>query len=325
MSVKENEYFIFDKLHEYSRFQFLKNIYHNFILAYYKIILNIYRPKKIEEKKYKVSVCAIFKNEALYLKEWIEYHKIIGIQHFYLYNNNSEDNYEEVLKPYIEKGLVTLIPWPHNQAQMEAYKDGIKKFSFESEWITFIDIDEFIVPVFENNIYDVLKPFQKNRPVVIAYWKMFGTSGKISRNTNNLVTEDFTISWNKFSDMGKIFYNTAYSLDYSEIHNKTIHHYSWGKLKNVLLPPVNIFDRICMYGQNPVPKNVSNSFPLQINHYFTKTYDEYKQKKAKGDVYFKINPHDEEYFFMHEMKNIDVDYKIYKYLIKLKLVMGIEN
>ena len=178
MMKKENDYFIFDKPLEYSHFQFLKNIYHHFVLSYYKLLLNICKPKKIEEKKYKVSVCAIFKNEALYLKEWIEYHRIVGIQHFYLYNNNSDDDYKEVLDPYIDEGIVTLIPWPHNQAQMEAYKDGIKKFSCESEWITFIDIDEFIVPVIENNIYEILKPFQKNRPVVIGYWKMFGTSGK---------------------------------------------------------------------------------------------------------------------------------------------------
>ena len=139
------------------------------------------------------------------------------------------------------------------------------------------------------------------------------------------MTEDFSISWNKYSDMGKIFFNTAYSLDYSEIHSKTIHHYSWGQFKKTLLPPVNIFDKICMYGQNPIPNKENSCFPLQINHYFTKTYDEYKKKKAKGDVYFKINPHDEEYFFLHEQNNISSDFKIFKYLIKLKINLDIKK
>ena len=39
---------------------------------------------------------------------------------------------------------------------------------------------------------------------------------------------------------------------------------------------------------------------------------------AKGDVFFEINPHDEEYFYLHEMENTSVDFSAYKFLIKLK-------
>lgn len=321
MIITENKYFIFDNPINYSIKQLIKDIIHIPFFMYYKTLLNHHKPKKIEQKKYKVSICAIFKNEAIYLKEWIEYHKIVGIEHFYLYNNNSEDDYQSVLKPYINEGVVTLVQWPHNQAQMQAYKNGVEQFSKETEWLSFIDIDEFIVPVATENIYEFLKPFQKNRPVVLAYWKMFGTSGKITRNLDNLITEDLTVTWDKFSDIGKLFYNTAYELDLSGVHSTSIHHYVWGKLGKKYLPPVNIFNKLCIYEKNPVPKKMKLDFPLQINHYFSKTYDEYKQKKAKGDVYFKINPHDEEYFFKHEFRNTGCDYKIFKYLIKLKLAM----
>ena len=43
--------------------------------------------RAFSEKKYKLSICAIFKNEANYLKEWIEYHRMVGVEHFYLYNS----------------------------------------------------------------------------------------------------------------------------------------------------------------------------------------------------------------------------------------------
>ncbi|MBR7025230.1 MAG: glycosyltransferase family 2 protein, partial [Selenomonadaceae bacterium] len=46
---------------------------------------------------YDLAVVAIFKNEGHYLKEWLDYHLFAGVEHFYLYNNNSTDNYEEVL------------------------------------------------------------------------------------------------------------------------------------------------------------------------------------------------------------------------------------
>ena len=53
----------------------------------------------------------------------------------------------------------------------------------------------------------------------------------------------------------------------------------------------------------------------------TKSFDEYVEKRAKGDVYYEVNPHDEEYFYAHEMRCRTVDYSAYKYLIKLKRKM----
>lgn len=67
--------------------------------------------------KYRISLCLIFKNEAPFLKEWLDYHLTVGIDHFYLYNNNSDDNFKDILQPYIEKGLVTLVDWPYEHSQ----------------------------------------------------------------------------------------------------------------------------------------------------------------------------------------------------------------
>jgi hypothetical protein len=43
--------------------------------------------------KHYLSICAIFKDEAPYLQEWIEFHRLLGVEKFYLYNNNSRDNF----------------------------------------------------------------------------------------------------------------------------------------------------------------------------------------------------------------------------------------
>ena len=55
----------------------------------YKFLLLFGR--KQTPKKFYLSFCSIFKNEAPYMKEWIEYHLLVGVDHFYLYNNNSTD------------------------------------------------------------------------------------------------------------------------------------------------------------------------------------------------------------------------------------------
>ena len=56
-----------------------------------------------------LSIGAVFKDERDYLQEWIDFHRRVGVEHFFLYDNESSDTPEEVLTPYVDDGLVTLI------------------------------------------------------------------------------------------------------------------------------------------------------------------------------------------------------------------------
>lgn len=315
MMIKQNKYFIND-IQSTSTIKYIAKRCISLVESfYYKCYQYLYK-NSTKEKKYNVSICAIFKNEAPYLKEWIEFNNIVGVDHFYMYNNNSEDDYEAVLKPYIKGGLVTLIDWPKNQKQMECYQTCIRDFSGETKWLGFIDIDEFIVPKSTDSIYEFLKTFENKAGAVNLYWKLFGTSGRIDRDLSSLVCEDFTVCWPKYCDIGKCFYNTAFGFDSESKYAKQLHHRFWANYKGKNIPPVNAFNHICVGDRNIA--DVSD-FPIQINHYFTKSYKEYAMKRSKGDVYFEINPHDEEYFYEHEMKCSSTDYSAYKYLVKLKL------
>ena len=59
-------------------------------------------------KFYQLAACLIFKNGAAYLKEWLDFHRLVGVEKFFLYNNDSSDEYEQVLAPYIAQGIVTV-------------------------------------------------------------------------------------------------------------------------------------------------------------------------------------------------------------------------
>lgn len=136
---------------------------------------------------YTLSVCAIFQNEAPYMKEWIEYHKIQGVEHFWLYNNNSSDEYLEVLDPYIKSGSVELIDWPHTPEtndwkqfsftiQPGAYRDGLERARNVSKWLALIDIDEFLVPLKDKSIVCCLEERFKDEKGLYIRWLTFGTS-----------------------------------------------------------------------------------------------------------------------------------------------------
>jgi hypothetical protein len=128
----------------------------------------------------------IFNDDAPYLREWIEYHQMMGVEHFYLYNHMSTDNYREVLQPYIEKGLVELMDWPFSydtlqlwdKIQKRAYTNALKKAKRKAKWLAIMDSDEFFVPVECNHLHPLLKKYDKNKIGGIrGSWVMFGTSG----------------------------------------------------------------------------------------------------------------------------------------------------
>lgn len=319
--ITEDKYFIYSEPEIVGGRYLLRHMLYPFQCIYYKILLNIVKPRGDSKKKYKVSICAIFKDEAPYLKEWIEFHRIVGVEHFFLYNNKSSDDYLDILTPYIDEGIVSLKDWPQPQSQMAAYKDFMENNAHETKWVGFIDLDEFVVPMKYETIYEFLSKYNK-RPSVIIYWKFFGTSGRINRDIKSLVTEDFYVAWPKYVNIGKYFFNTEY--EYSpDYHLNDYMHKTWGKLHGIHLPAVNVFDRICTLGCNSVP---SDNMPIQINHYVIKSYEEYIQKKAKrGGGVHPLGMHDLEYFYYHERNCQSADYSAYNRLIELKLAMKGHN
>lgn len=108
--------------------------------------------------KYYLTVAACCKDEGNCILEWVEYYLLQGVEHFYLYNNNGTDNSEEILKPYIDKGIISWVNWPGQKQQVRIYEDIVKKHKTESRWMAVVNLDEFIVPL---NSDTVAKKTQK--------------------------------------------------------------------------------------------------------------------------------------------------------------------
>ena len=275
--------------------------------------------------KYYVSACLIFKDEGPFLKEWLDYHLTIGVEHFYLYDNNSSDNYLEIVQPYIDKGLVTLVNWPYHAAQAKAYKNCLETYRGESNWITFIDADEFIVPRYDTDIKTWVKRFDKY-PAIVIKWLMFGTNNKVKHDYGKNVIEQYYACWDHFYKNGKCFVNTRYDL--TNWNTQFFHHHSYMRYPlfgiNISLPAVNQWGYICRGirswgGKGDQMKNRT----IQINHYFCKALDIYEAKMSKSDVFYKKNPKSLDVMFGHDQKCITRDYTIERFLLKMKMRQGL--
>lgn len=133
---------------------------------------------------YELGVITLFRNEANYLKEWIEYHRMLGVDHFLLYNDRSTDHWAEVLEPYIQSHLVEVTDWSLPEGmplfptwQVMAYKDGFRRSESNTKWLAFIDVDEFILPKKNSTILECLAEFYPSASGVYACWRNFGTGG----------------------------------------------------------------------------------------------------------------------------------------------------
>jgi hypothetical protein len=111
------------------------------------------------------------------LREWIEFHRLVGVERFFLYDNNSEDEHEEVLAPYVEAGIVARHDWPvFPNGQKKAYQDCLERHRDDSRWIAFLDLDEFLFSPTGAAVTDVLPTYEK-WPAVGVNWATYGSSG----------------------------------------------------------------------------------------------------------------------------------------------------
>ena len=106
---------------------------------------------------YGLVAVTIVRDEARYIKEWVDYHLLAGFDHFLIYDNDSLDNLHKELEPYEEKNLVTILPAPKTHRQLEAYNDAIKYFKYYCRYMAFIDVDEYIMPQDGRLIPDVVE------------------------------------------------------------------------------------------------------------------------------------------------------------------------
>jgi hypothetical protein len=234
-----------------------------------------------------LSAVVIVKNEALYIEEWFEYHLLMGVQKFYIYDNESNDNLTEILQPYIKSGIVEYKYFPGIEKQLSAYNDVLQKAQKETYWLAAIDIDEFIVPIKDETITDFLRDFEQYAGVEIN-WLMYGSSGE-KHWRDGLVIE-------RFKSHGKIsgvFYGRGIIKTICNpraVFKMDVHAPFYFRFAKTVNP-----DKKIRKGHYENVKSVYDK--IRINHYFTKSYDEcqLKYKRGRSDMKGKHDPQIFEY------------------------------
>lgn len=275
---------------------------------------------------YDLAVVTIAKNEGLYIKEWVDYHLLAGVNHFYVYDNDSSDNQKEVLQPYIDAGIVTYTFFPGKARQYEAYNDAVQNYKFFCRYMAFIDADEFIFPQSDKSIVEVVDEILSDKleaTGLAVNIHNFGSNFQEKADYTRGILERFT---HRASD-SQIWLNAEKTLPAGNMHVSSIVNprkvdYFWN-------PHYAVFFNN-LHSVNEKGDTVERFFNIPptvdkivMNHYPMKSREEYEKKVARGAADYTYNIY-EKHPFEH-IYNDEFDDGILKYRELRQKIFSLEN
>jgi hypothetical protein len=233
--------------------------------------------------KHSLAICAIVKNEFDYLLEWIAYHRVVGVDHFLIYNNSAadDDGTTELLNKLHRIGAVDLVQWPDRpnwilpsgvqvRPQIPAYYDGVERLRHKAEWVALVDVDEFIVPMREKDLPSTLKLYDEFGGVG-PNWRVFGSSGA-EKKMDAPVCKRFTMASSRETFINHHVKTIAKPQLIRKIHTH----------RPFLENGVFVDERGReIKDERGIHNSVSYDI-IRINHYFTKSRQEWLEKVARG-------------------------------------------
>ena len=136
------------------------------------------------------AICCIAKDEDAYIKEWVEYHLLLGFDAIIIYDNHSIVPLREVLKAYVSGGRVIIHTTAGTvlgeEAQGAAYTHCMQAYKDDFMWIAVVDADEVIVPKECENIKQMLAEFE-NYGGVVLNWVFYADSSEKNYIANSQI------------------------------------------------------------------------------------------------------------------------------------------
>lgn len=103
------------------------------LISYPENVKQCWNAENSKNVKYYLVAATMIKNKRRYIREWIEFHLMMGISYFLFYDNHSDDGAEAVIKPYVDAGRASYIPWPPKEFPKEEFTDPLLEGHFRSK------------------------------------------------------------------------------------------------------------------------------------------------------------------------------------------------
>ena len=254
------------------------------VLLYIVFINNEAQSKIFENvdphlKKYSISIVCIFKNEQNYMEEWLDHHKAQGFDHIFMYCNDSDISKYPYLQNNKYKNFITVVDWTNKTnngsetIQRQAYGHCTQIYSHLTQFLLLLDLDEFVVPISGyTKVSDYFNGLKNNWNNIKSFRIQrydFGSSGHVHKPPG-LVMPNY-----KFHEKHCSSYKAMANTDFVNKDNFFfgVHDFEYINKHGTVYNSYLNYEEFG-YPNGCKPESV-NEIPLVINHYYTKSYDEY--------------------------------------------------
>lgn len=205
----------------------------------------------------KTALVCIAKNEDHYIDEWIAYNLKLGFDHIFIYANDWFFTYAHP--------QVTIIDYPGENKQREAYAHFLANYRKDFTWAAFFDVDEYLVLKKSSTIREFLQDYEGKEAVAIN-WVMFGDNELTEVTDDYSYLMRFTKRQKGVDKHIKCILNLTNNSSRMDVHNP----YD--------VPATDTNGKKVVGPYNPQgDDNIA-----QLNHYYSRTIQEFKDKCDRG-------------------------------------------
>lgn len=263
------------------------------------------------------------KNEGPYIWEWVAYHKMIGFEKIIMFQNDSDDGTDAILKALRDAGIVKYL---YNRAdrgrhQVKAYNRSRKQEEYQAaDYVMALDMDEFLVIETGDGTVRSLIEALPSFDCALINWKMFGSSGA-TQISDELVTERFVLA--EADKTIRTFPKAFKSLFRQDVFERPGIHRPLGLdtdtgefgVTNGSGLPITEFAVKNFRSIDPEARKLA-----QINHYIVKDAMNFVLKNHKGSAH-QANRSIDRGYWRKRNKNTEADFKIRQHLPALRAEM----
>lgn len=262
-----------------------------------------------------ITLGLVAKDESKYLKEWILYHRLIGVDNFLIYLHNNTDNSADFLDDLGVDFKNVSSESLGFEVKNKIYTEIIEEAN--TEFVCCLDIDEFIVLPEYEDIRDFLSSsLYDGFGGIVLHQNIFGSNDH-KESPEGLVIDNYTKRHPDNFDFPKNYPNFQQPYDLFKIIKTIVRRRSLKKVLDsheyITSTPV-VDENGQLYKKNTCHRTVSK---IRLNHYFTKSLEDWTFKTNRPR--FSGSPkYPNEWFDYFSSFDHQDDYLSKKYSSKIK-------
>ncbi|KAI7840766.1 hypothetical protein COHA_005580 [Chlorella ohadii] len=236
---------------------------------------------RAERQQPSVAICVAIKDQAVDVREWVYYHRAIGVDKFYIWDTGSKPPLLNAVKDFVHEGLVhyeyddKVPPKPGTHGpQVALYDRCLERWGSRHEFMAFIDTDEFLV--LRDGTPDLptlLKDYMEYGGLVVN-WQVFGSGGLKLRPKGNSMMSYWRCNAQDHAENRHV--KSIVRTVCAEESSTDPHHFYYKETPKCT--PVNTRNQAVLGPKSPTPALER----VGLYHYAIKSLDDFIQKMARG-------------------------------------------